>query len=48
MHNRMKMCHGDPEKWNSIVLPDDASFDLGFDRGGVERSIGGYVGADDA
>ena len=54
-HNRMKMCHGDPEKWNSeqsneddpAVLPDDASFDLGFDCGGVERSIGGYVGADD-
>ena len=54
-HNRMKMCHGDPEKWNSeqtndndpVVLPDDASFDLGFDCGGVERSIGGYVGADD-
>ncbi|KAL5479125.1 hypothetical protein EMCRGX_G022607 [Ephydatia muelleri] len=41
------MCHGDPEKWNSeqsneddpAVLPDDASFDLGFDCGGVERSI---------
>ncbi|KAL5489438.1 hypothetical protein EMCRGX_G018530 [Ephydatia muelleri] len=54
-HNRMKMCHGDPEKWNSeqsneddpVVLPDDASFDLGFECGGVERSIGGYVGADD-
>eukprot|EP00731_Ephydatia_muelleri_P035641 Em0144g11a len=46
-HNRMKMCHGDPEKWNSeqsneddpVVLPDDASFDLGFECGGVERSI---------
>ena len=54
-HNRMKMCHGNPEKWNSeqsneddpAVLPDDASFDLGFDCSGVERSIGGYVGADD-
>ncbi|KAL5486902.1 hypothetical protein EMCRGX_G019441 [Ephydatia muelleri] len=42
-----KMCHGNPEKWNSeqsneddpVVLPDDASFDLGFDCGGVERSI---------
>eukprot|EP00731_Ephydatia_muelleri_P033914 Em0041g27a len=51
-HNRMKMSNGDPEKWNSeqsneddpVVLPDDASFDLGFDCGGVERSIGGYVG----